>query len=52
MPRNGNRLLASLSTDDFDLLEAHLQSVILGLRKGSVANLAGGGIPGIRTPVG
>jgi CRP-like cAMP-binding protein len=33
MPRNGNRLLASLSTDDFDLLEAHLQSVILGLRK-------------------
>jgi CRP-like cAMP-binding protein len=33
MPRNGNRLLASLSTDDFDLLEAHLQSVTLGMRK-------------------
>jgi CRP-like cAMP-binding protein len=28
-----NRLLASLSTDDFDLLEPHLESVTLGLRK-------------------
>jgi CRP-like cAMP-binding protein len=33
MPSSGNRLLASLSTDDFDLLEPHLQSVTLGLRK-------------------
>jgi CRP-like cAMP-binding protein len=33
MPRNGNRLLASLATDDFDLLEPHLESVSLGLRK-------------------
>jgi CRP-like cAMP-binding protein len=29
----GNRLLASLSTDDFDLLGPHLESVTLGLRK-------------------
>jgi CRP-like cAMP-binding protein len=28
-----NRLLASLSTDDFDLLAPHLESVTLGLRK-------------------
>jgi CRP-like cAMP-binding protein len=28
-----NRLLASLSTDDFDLLGPHLESVTLGLRK-------------------
>ena len=28
-----NRLLASLSTDDFDLLKPHLESVALGLRK-------------------
>jgi CRP-like cAMP-binding protein len=28
-----NRLLASLSTDDFDLLKPHLESVTLGLRK-------------------
>ena len=33
MPRSSNRLLASLATDDFDLLEPHLESVILGLRK-------------------
>jgi len=30
---NSNRLLASLSTDDFDLLAPHLESVTLGLRK-------------------
>jgi CRP-like cAMP-binding protein len=30
---NINRLLASLSTDDFDLLGPHLESVTLGLRK-------------------
>jgi hypothetical protein len=33
MPRSNNRLLASLSTDDFGLLEPHLESVTLGLRK-------------------
>jgi CRP-like cAMP-binding protein len=33
MPGSGNRLLSSLSTDDFDLLGPHLESVILGLRK-------------------
>jgi CRP-like cAMP-binding protein len=31
--RSSNRLLESLSTDDFDLLEPHLESVTLGLRK-------------------
>jgi hypothetical protein len=30
---SSNRLLASLSTDDFDLLGRHLESVTLGLRK-------------------
>ena len=35
MPSSSNRLLASLSTDDFDLLEPHLESVTLGLRKTS-----------------
>ena len=33
MPSSENRLLASLSTDDFDLLEARLEPVTLGLRK-------------------
>ena len=33
MPTSNNRLLASLSSDDFDLLEPHLESVTLGLRK-------------------
>ena len=33
MPSSENRLLASLSTGDFDLLEPHLESVTLGLRK-------------------
>ena len=33
MPRSSNKLLTSLSTDDFDLLEPHLKSVTLGLRK-------------------
>ena len=33
MPRSSNKLLQSLSTDDFDLLEPHLESVTLGLRK-------------------
>ena len=33
MPRSRNKLLESLSTDDFDLLEPHLESVTLGLRK-------------------
>jgi CRP-like cAMP-binding protein len=33
MPNSTNKLLASLSTDDFDLLGPHLESVILGLRK-------------------
>jgi CRP-like cAMP-binding protein len=33
MARGGNRLLASLSIADFDLLEPHLEPVALGLRK-------------------
>jgi CRP-like cAMP-binding protein len=33
MPAAPNRLLASLSTDDFDLLAPHLEPVTLGLRK-------------------
>src|SRR5271154_443942 len=33
MPRSSNKLLESLSTDDFDLLAPHLESVTLGLRK-------------------
>jgi CRP-like cAMP-binding protein len=33
MARGGNRLLASLSTEDFDLLAPHLEPVILELRK-------------------
>ena len=33
MPSSNNRLLASLSTDDFDLLEPHLETVPLELRK-------------------
>ena len=33
MPSSENRLLASLSTDDFDLLGARLEPVTLGLRK-------------------
>ena len=33
MPSSSNKLLASLSTDDFGLLEPHLESVTLGLRK-------------------
>jgi CRP-like cAMP-binding protein len=33
MPTCNNGLLASLSSDDFDLLEPHLESVRLGLRK-------------------
>src|ERR1700719_1353142 len=33
MPRSSNKLLESLSTEDFDLLEPHLESVTLGLRK-------------------
>ena len=33
MPSSSNRLLASLSTDDFDLLAPHLEPVTLGLRK-------------------
>jgi CRP-like cAMP-binding protein len=33
MPSSDNRLLASLSTEDFDLLEPHLEFVTLGLRK-------------------
>jgi CRP-like cAMP-binding protein len=33
MPSNNNKLLASLSTDDFDLLGPHLETVTLGLRK-------------------
>ena len=33
MPGGSNRLLASLSTGDFDLLGPHLKSVTLGLRK-------------------
>ena len=33
MPSSTNKLLASLSTRDFDLLEPHLKSVPLGIRK-------------------
>ena len=33
MPISSNKLLASLSDDDFGLLEPHLESVTLGLRK-------------------
>jgi CRP-like cAMP-binding protein len=33
MPNCSNKLLASLSTDDFELLEPHLESVTLGTRK-------------------
>ena len=33
MPRSSNKLLESLSTDDFNLLEPHLECVTLGLRK-------------------
>jgi hypothetical protein len=33
MPRSSNKLLESLSTGDFDLLEPHLETVTLGLRK-------------------
>jgi CRP-like cAMP-binding protein len=33
MPRSSNKLLASLANDDFALLEPHLESVTLGLRK-------------------
>jgi tetratricopeptide (TPR) repeat protein len=33
MPSSSNRLLASLSTDDFNLLGPHLKTVTLGLRK-------------------
>ena len=33
MPGSSNRLLASLSTDDFGLLEPHLEPVTLSLRK-------------------
>ena len=33
MPSSSNRLLASLSSDDFNLLGPHLESVTLGLRK-------------------
>ena len=33
MPRGGNKLLASLADDDFDLLEPHLEFVALDLRK-------------------
>lgn len=33
MRSSNNRLLASLSTGDFDLLEPHLEAVTLGLRK-------------------
>ncbi len=33
MPDSRNKLLASLSTDDFDLLRPHLEPVTLGLRK-------------------
>ena len=35
MPTTNNRLLASLSTGDFNLLEPHLKSVTLGLTKES-----------------
>ena len=33
MPNSSNKLLASLSTNDFDLLEPHLEPVALGIRK-------------------
>jgi CRP-like cAMP-binding protein len=33
MPNSSNKLLASLSTNDFDLLEPHLEPVTLGIRK-------------------
>jgi CRP-like cAMP-binding protein len=33
MPRSSNKLLESLSTDDFGLLQPHLESVTLDLRK-------------------
>jgi CRP-like cAMP-binding protein len=33
MPRSSNKLLASLASDDFDLLAPHLKSVTLELRK-------------------
>src|SRR6266705_1284756 len=33
MPNSTNQLLASLSTNDFDLLEPYLASVTLGIRK-------------------
>jgi hypothetical protein len=33
MPNSSNKLLASLSTSDFDLLEPHLEPVTLGIRK-------------------
>jgi CRP-like cAMP-binding protein len=33
MPSSGNQLLASLATNDFDLLEPHLASVSLEVRK-------------------
>src|SRR5258708_25040265 len=33
MANSSNKLLASLSTNDFDLLEPHLASVTLGIRK-------------------
>jgi CRP-like cAMP-binding protein len=33
MPSSSNRLLASLSADDFNLLGPHLKTVTLGLRK-------------------
>ena len=35
MPSSSNKLLASLSTNDFDLLEPHLEAVTLGIRKHS-----------------
>jgi hypothetical protein len=40
MPRSSNKLLASLANDDFDLLEPHLKSVSLELRK-SLERLTG-----------
>ena len=33
MPNSSNKLLASLSTNDFDLLKPHLEPVTLGIRK-------------------
>jgi hypothetical protein len=35
MANSNNKLLASLSTNDFDLLEPHLESIDLRLRKSS-----------------